>query len=374
MAEASGGPPVVVRRLVEGARQAGWTTQIVTSPGYCTDGGRQLGQEPGITVLSSQFAALFGEGRARLEAEIRAADIVHCHTLWSPLVTRAAALARRYKTSYIMSPHGMLDPYSFEQKYLKKRVYLEAFERRALDRASRVLFTTTQERGLAIRAFGKIPNAEVATLGADGLPRDKALLREQFFAAHADLLGRPLLLFMGRIHPKKRPALLVDVIKAIQTQVPKAMLLFAGAGEKEHTNQVAERVAALEMQDHVRFLGHVSGNAKAALLAASDLFLLPSHQENFAIAVAEALHAGTPVILTQKVNIWQEIEQAHAGIAVGEDSLEKELTNAVHSLLSDPQRQRKMSVNAMNLAQKMFTWEEACAQTLGIYEAVLGEP
>lgn len=371
MAEASGGPPVVVRKLVEGAHKAGWTTHIITSPDYCDDGGRQLAEEPDLTVLPSQLAVLFGQGKARLAAEIRDADIVHCHTLWSPLVTWAAALARRSNAPYIVSPHGMLDPYSFDQKRLKKIAYLEAFERQTLVGASRVLFTTTLERDLAVETFGKIPNAAVATLGADGLPGDKALLREQFFTLHPDLRGRPLLLFMGRIHPKKRPAVLVDVIRAIHSHFPNAMLLFAGTGEDAHVKEVTDKVEALGMEDRVRFLGHLSGNAKAAALAAADLFLLPSHQENFAIAVAEALHAGVPVILTQKVNIWQEIEQAGAGIAVEETRLAEQVAEAVLSVLSDPQRQRAMFINALRLAKEMFTWDKACSQTLGVYEAVL---
>lgn len=373
MAEASGGPPVVVRRLVECAQKAHWNTQIVTSPDYCADGGRQLSQEPGVVVLPSQFSALFGEGSAGLEAAIRAADIVHCHTLWSPLVTRAAALARKYQKPYVISPHGMLDPYCFTEKRLKKRAYLEAFERRTLTGASRVLFTAGQERDLAVRTFGAIPNAAVATLGADRLPDEKAALREQFFATHPDLRGRQILMFMGRIHPKKRPALLVDMIKAIQSVFPKAVALFAGTGEDAHLKQVRERVEALKVEDRVWFLGHLSGTAKAAALAAADLFLLPSHQENFAIAVAEALHAGTPVILTKKVNIWQEIVDADAGVAVDEGHLLENLVNAVQVILSNPERQRTMSANASDLARTSFTWDEAWAQTLEVYEAALGK-
>lgn len=373
MAEASGGPPVVVRRLVGGAQKSGWDTQIVTSPDYCADGGWKLRQEPGMTVLPSQFSALFGQGKTRLEAAIRAADIVHCHTLWSPLVTRAAALARKWQKPYIISPHGMCDPYSVRQKRLKKRAYLEVFERRTLVGASRVLFTARQERDLAVSTFGAFPNAAVATLGADRLPAEKAVLREQFFAAHPDLRGRQILLFMGRIHPKKRPALLVDLIKAIQSNFPNAVLLFAGAGEDAHLRQVRARVEDLEVEGQVQFLGHLSGLAKAAALAAADLFLLPSHQENFAIAVAEALHAGTPVILTKKVNIWQEIADAEAGVAVEEDHLLENLANVVREILSNPERQQTMSANALDLARRSFTWDEAWAQTVQVYEAALGE-
>ena len=374
MAEAAGGPPVVVRRLIEGAQAGGWDTEVITCPDYSEDGGMQLQSEAGVSVVPSQLLGLFGSGRAKLEAAVQAADIVHCHTLWSPLVTKSAALARKLKTPYVVSPHGMLDPYSFAQKKLKKRLYLEVVERRTIAAAACVLLTAEKEQQLAETTFGPMANAAVVPLGADRLFEERNALREYFLAAHPELQGKRILLFMGRLHPKKRPEVLLDVLEAIRADFTDARLLFAGTGEESHVSRLKSRMRDLHLDDRALFLGHLSGKEKASVLAAADMFLLPSHQENFGIAVAEALHAGLPAILTRNVNIWQEIAEADAGIAVGDGDLVRDLGKAICSLLANGNKLEAMSANASQLAARLFTWERSSAKTLEVYEAVLGQP
>ena len=372
MGEAAGGPPVVVRRLLDGARGAGWDAEVITCPDYSNDGGTQLSREPGVAVLSSQLSALSWKGRAKLAQAIQSADLVHCHTLWSPLVTTAARIARKLGKPYILSPHGMLDPYSFAQKTLKKWLYLEAFERRTILDASCVLLTAEKERALSEATFGKIPNAAVVPLGADPLPADKTQLSEQFFKVHPYLRGKQILLFMGRLHPKKRPDILLDVLKDVRAKLPGVVLLYAGTGDDAYVAKLEARRRQLGLEEHAYFLGHLSGNAKFAALAAAHLFLLPSHQENFAIAVAEALHAGTPVILTRHVNIWQEIVAAEAGIAEEDADLKVKVVDAVCSLFANHDRLTAMSANASRIAEDQFTWERSTKSTLEVYEAALG--
>ncbi|GAA0761626.1 glycosyltransferase involved in cell wall biosynthesis [Erythromicrobium ramosum] len=373
LGEAAGGPPVVVQRLVEGARAAGWQADIVTSCDLLSGGEKQALLESGATVMPSQLSALVGQEAQRLKEAVHDADLLHCHTLWSPLVSRSAALARNSGIPYILAPHGMLDPYSFSQRRLKKRLYLESVERRTINAAARIMFTTYEEKLLAENTFGLISNAVVVPLGADRLPNNRQVLRDRFFDKHRDLRGRPLLLFMGRLHPKKRPEILPDVISAIQSDFPEATLIFAGTGEESFVEQIKQRAHRLSLGDKVRFLGHLSGEAKFSALAAADLFLLPSRQENFGIAVAEALQAGVPVILTKSVNIWREIENAEAGIAVTDDDLIQKLAGAITTLLTDDERRTTMSHNAQRLASEAFSWDTCCRRTLEIYEDVLAQ-
>jgi glycosyltransferase involved in cell wall biosynthesis len=373
LAEAAGGPPVVVRRLMSTSCEAGWHNEAWTCPDYSQDGGRELEGQANVTVLPSQFAPLRGAWRSQLKQAMTTADIVHCHTIWSPLVTICASIARERGVPYILAPHGMLDPYSFRQKQLKKRLYLEAFERRTISRAAKVLFTTIEEKELAESTFGPISSAVVVPLGADRLPENRQVLRDRFFDQHRDLRGRPLLLFMGRLHPKKRPEILPDVMSAIQSNFPQATLIFVGTGEASFVELVKRRAHNLALGDRVRFLGHLSGEAKFCALAAADLFILPSHQENFGIAVAEAMQAGVPVVLTRNVNIWREIEKAKAGVAVTEDDLIYKLASAVTALLSDDKRRAIMSHNAQKLASEAFSWDASCKRTLEIYEDVLAQ-
>jgi len=290
------------------------------------------------------------------------------------MVSRSAAIARKLGKRYVVSPHGMLDPYSVGQKNLKKRAYLELIERKTISAASRMLFTADDERHLAEKTLGKIPNAMVIPLGADRLIRGKSELRKQFFEVHPDLGSRKILLFMGRLHPKKRPHILLNVIEAIRSSIPEAVLIYAGGGDEKYVNEIKERSQKMGLTECTRFFGHMSGEAKHATLAAADLFLLPSHQENFAIALAEALHAGVPAIVTKRVNIWNEVTAANAGIAVDEEQLVENLNNAVRSLLLDADKMSEMSANAVSLAARAFTWDATCRMTLQLYEDILAEP
>ena len=373
MAEAAGGPPVVVSRLVEGARAAGWQAEILTSSDYCEDKGARLSQLASMTVLRSQLSALYGSGRSRIFEAVQGADILHCHTMWSPLVTAAAAIARRLGKPYVLSPHGMLDPYSIAQKSLRKRLYICAFERHTLTGAATVLFTAGLERELAQKNFGKIPRSAVVSLGADPLPENGEHLRAKFFKQYPDLVGRPILLFLGRLHPKKRPELLLDVITIVRHTHPRAVLLYAGTGETRHLDSIQAKARSMAIGDCVYFLGHLKGVEKAAALFAADIFVLPSQQENFAIAVAEALHAGTPVIVSKNVNIWPEIENAGAGFAFGEDNLTTEIASKVESILLDSGLRHELSIGAANLASTSFNWNQAASGTLEIYDNILRE-
>jgi glycosyltransferase involved in cell wall biosynthesis len=324
-------------------------------------------------VMPSQLSPLVGRAAAKLKTAVAEADLLHCHTLWSPLVSRAAGLARQLGKPYVLAPHGMLDPYSFKQRWLKKRLYLEFIERKTISAATRLIFTACEERDLAEKTFGSIMNAEVVPLGADRLPESREILSERFFHKNKDLRGKSILLFMGRLHSKKRPDILPDVLSSVKASFPNTTLIFAGSGDESYLKSIQGRAQLLGLGDSVRFMGHLSGEAKFSVLAAADVFLLPSHQENFGIAVAEALHAGVPVVLTKNVNIWREVEDANAGIAVTDDDLNQRFASSVIALLSDDKRRAIMSRNAQKLANDAFSWDSSCKRTLKIYEDVLAQ-
>jgi len=178
---------------------------------------------------------------------------------------------------------------------------------------------------------------------------------------------------LGRIHPKKRPEVLLDMMKELYSAFPRAMLIFVGAGEDQHVAHLKQRISELGLEEQVRLLGHLAGLSKFAALAASDIFLLPSQQENFAIAAAEALHAGCPVILTRKVNIWSDILEAGAGLVVDETHLIENLSNSICSLLSDPDLLNRMSHNATELAHQRYLWANSATLTILVYEGILGQ-
>lgn len=372
---AAGGPPVVVERWAELAGAHGWRARVLSTPAYAADNGRSLlaaaDGRYDLTLVSSALDVLHGRGREAMLGLLKSADIVHLHTMWSQLNAVVAMACRRLDKPYVVSPHGMLDPYSLGEKALKKRLYLKLVERRMIDGAAAVVFTADDERDLAIEQIGTVPAPQVVGLGADAPALPTKSLVELFSATYPDLAGRPLLIFLGRLHPKKRPDAVIRAMATIVSRVPEATLLVVGSGEPAYVRELESLTRRLGLYRHVCFLGHLTAEAKWAALAASQIFLLPSHQENFAIAVAEALQIGAPVLITQKINIWREIVRAGAGITLREDDLDGDLAGHAADLLLDTDKRRAMGDRARALARHAYTWPASTQKICAVYDRVL---
>lgn len=369
MEATAGGPPVVVAQLLAHADENNYDAGVLTTPALTPDGGAGLrGVHPGITLIPSQPAAWYGAGARAVEAAVAQADILHLHTMWSPLVARAALVARRKGIPYILSPHGMLDPYSIGQKRLKKQIYLALLERGTIRGAARILFTAPEERDLAAPVTGPVPSTVIG-LGADLPPEAPKTLRARFNAAYPDLAHRPRAIFMGRLHDKKRPASAVLAMAKLRKTQPDAVLLLVGAGEEDP--RLHALVAEHALEDQVRFLGFLTGTPKWEALCAADIFLLPSRQENFGIALAEAMHAGVPALITDKINIWREMTEAGAARLLNEGQLETSLADQMDHWLCHPDARRNASLAARDYAAEHFTWAGTAEITHTLYTAVL---
>lgn len=172
--------------------------------------------------------------------------------------------------------------------------------------------------------------------------------------------------FLGRLHPKKQVDVLLRAWARLRPQ--GWQLLIAGGGEAEYERQLRLLAKRSDLGNSVRFLGIVEGEAKSALLAGSQLFLQPSLQENFGIAVAEALAHGLPV-LTTRGTPWSEIEASGCGwwVASDEASIQAAMSRA---LALAPEQLAGMGERAQQLAAR-YSWSEAARQTVALYERVV---
>jgi len=227
-------------------------------------------------------------------------------------------------TPYFVFPHGMLDPWfkrAYPLKHLKKWLYWPWAEYRVLRDARAVIFTCEEEKLLARESFWLYRcNEVVAGFGTAAPPADRERLREIFFAAHPELEGKRLALFLSRIHEKKGCDLLIDAFARIARDDARLHLVMAGPEQPGLGATLRARAAELGIADRISWTGMIGGDLKWGAFYAAEVFCLPSHQENFGVAVAEALACGTPVVISNKVNIWREIE-ADAGGWIGDDSL-----------------------------------------------------
>jgi glycosyltransferase involved in cell wall biosynthesis len=258
--------------------------------------------------------------KAWLTANRRRFDGVFIHGLWQ-YPGMAAWRVFAGNTPYVVFPHGMLDPYfkhAFPLKHLKKWLFWIPAQYWVLRDASRVLFTCGMEAELAKQSFWLHSwKPEVVAFGATAPEGDDATheaQREAFLAAFPSLQGRRFLLFLGRIHRKKGCDLLIDAFLRAAAVDPGLDLVVAGPDQQGWQAELTQIVAAAGLSSRVHWTGMLEGDAKWGAFFASEAFILPSHQENFGLAVAEALACARPVLISDKVNIAPDIAADRAGL------------------------------------------------------------
>ena len=257
-------------------------------------------------------------------------DRVVVNGLWQ---YHSFAAWRRYAGSpipYYVFPHGMLDPWfkrTYPFKHIKKWLYWPWAEYRVLRDAAAALFTSEQERLLARESFWLYRCREVVVnLGTVAPKVDGSSAREDFYRACPALRGKNFLLFLGRLHEKKGCEELIRAFAAFRDASPagnELRLVLAGPCTDENYLQRLQRLTGELFPNGntaaVTFPGMLTGNLKWGAFAAAEAFVLPSHQENFGIAVVEALACGVPVLISNQVNIWREIVEDGCGYAENDD-------------------------------------------------------
>jgi glycosyltransferase involved in cell wall biosynthesis len=286
--------------------------------------------------------------------QLKRADALHLHCVWSIANLQIAAAARAMGVPYVVSLHGMLDDWCMDQRPMKKRAYLSLGGRYMLERAARVHCTASGEvsqskkwfpRGsevvmpyiMDLEPYRELPGRELA--------REKfACLRE-----HGD---QPTVLFLSRLHYKKGPELLLRASSLLRDRGVKAQVALAGTGDEAYLRSLGDLAAKLGVADNIHFLGMVKGADKVSLYQNADLFVLPTSQENFGIVLIEALACGTPLITTRGVDIWQDVESSGAATIV--DQAPEQLASAIGTMLSDMPRLKSMGDKARSWVFKTY--------------------
>ena len=266
-----------------------------------------------VTTTYSFSPKLYGW----VKANYKRFDGIIVNGLWN-YCGLVAWLALPRSKPYMVFSHGMLDPYfkhEFPLKHIKKWVYWVSAQYWVLRRAYRVLFTTKEEQGLAAQSFWLHHwNGYVVPYGCSRPPVDSEALRDAFLALVPDIRGQRYMLYLGRIHAKKGCDLLVKAFCKYASEDPGLHLVMAGPDQQGRSQELKAIVEADGLGSRVHWPGIVKGEAKWGAFYAGEVFILPSHQENFGIAVAEALACGRAVLLSDKVNIAAQVAEDGAGL------------------------------------------------------------
>ncbi len=308
------------------------------------------------------------ELRDWLLAHVEEFDCAIANGIWQYHSFALRQQCRKASVPYFVFPHGMLDPWfkrTFPLKHLKKWVYWPWADYRVLRDAAAVVFTSEEERILARQSFWLYRAHEVVSpLGVEAPPEAGPGAKCLFLAKFPEIEKTRMLLFLGRVHPKKGCDMLIDALPRRASADPVTLVL-AGPDQIGWTAQLRERVNRMDVSPRVIFPGMLEGALKRGALENADAFILPSHQENFGMAVVESLSYGVPVLISDKVNIWREIEADQAGYTEPDDLAGT--TRLIERWLHTPERPREeMRANARRCFAQRFEIGRAADSLLNI--------
>lgn len=369
---AGGGPAEAIRSISAVLQREGHSAEVASldDPAHPDVAGfpfpvHALGPGRSSYLYAPHFVPWLRRNRARYDAVI-------IHGLWQYHSFGAWRALHGTPTPCYVFPHGMLDPWfkrTFPLKHLKKSLYWPWADYRVLRDARAVLFTCEQEKLLAPKSFA-LYRANAVVTGLGTAPPPAGVDASPFLDRYPELRGKRILLFMGRLHPKKGCDLLLEAFAATLAKDPAWHLVFAGPDDLQWQPTLAARAAALGVSNRILWTGMLRDAMKWSALFAAEVFALPSHQENFGIAVAESLACGTPVLISREVNIWREIEAAHAGLTAP-DTIEG-TTSLLIQWQQMPEAERVDMRNRARLCfAQHFDIEHSANRLLTIIEATL---
>jgi glycosyltransferase involved in cell wall biosynthesis len=305
-----------------------------------------------------------------LRRSIPAFDLVHIHSLYLFHSLVAGHYCRRYNIPYLVRPHGTLDPFLWRRHRWRKSLMEYTFENRNLRRAAALHFTTAAEAELAAPFTFQTPGI-VVPLGIDlqefaGLPEPG-----RFRARYPEIGGKRIILFFGRINFKKGLDILARAFGVVARRREDVHLVITGPDSDGWEDRVRDWLTAEGVLDRTTFTGMLLGPERLAVLRDADIFALPSYTENFGLAIIEAMAAGLPVIISDQVNIWQEIRAHQAGRVIPCDAAA--LAGQILDLLDHPEAAAGMAQRGKALVQEHYQWSRVGVSLSEAYARIIAE-
>lgn len=302
---------------------------------------------------------------ASLSQRVSEFDLVHIHGLYLYPTMVASRICRKRGVPYIIAPRGMLDPGAIRMRSrVRKRLYLWLIEKRNVDSAAALHFTSAKERMLA-QTLGLRTCCFVVPNGLDLA----SLADRGGLTGETNIRSSSTVLFLGRIDPKKGLDLLVPAFAQAAAAVPEARLVLAGPDNSGYMKVVEKMIARHGLQPSVSYVGMLLGEEKLEALRSAAVLVLPSYSESFGMAVIEALACGTPVIISDQVNIHEEIASADAGLVTPCEP--EALARAILFLLRNPDTAETMGQNGRALIEEKHSWDHIARAMLDVYRQVL---
>jgi len=294
-------------------------------------------------------------------------DLVHTIAVFSYPIAVTHWLCQRHNIPYIMNPQGMLEPWALGYKAWKKRLFYILSEKEALQNASALHMLSSSEAQRIEPLQLKTPIVIVPN-GLHCQDYETLPAPDHFYRQFPETQGKTLLLFLGRIDPKKGLDLLASAFASVHQLFPKTHLIVAGQDNIGFLPTAKNYFAQANYPDAVTFTGMLTGKLKYSALAAVNLYVAPSYSEGFSMSVLEAMASGLPCVITTGCNFP---EAAHANAAKVVNIQADAIAQALIECLSDPLAAKSMGDRARQLVLNHYTWDRVAAQLIDVYSAIL---
>ena len=378
---AYGGPVEGVKQLSKINASYGHLVEVVTLDDPASPWLRSIdfpvhALGPGLTSyrFSFRFVSWLRQNRRKY-------DVVIVNGVWSFNTFGVWCALRHTNTPYYVYTHGMLDPwfkYNYPLKHIKKWLFWPWAVFPVLRDAKGVFFTCEEERRLARESFWLYDcNEIVVSYGTPGVPDKSIDYTEKFLSSRRELANFRRFVFLGRVHPKKGPDIIIKAVAHLQARgiwsSRDMRVIMAGPVDGKYASDLMRLARKLRVEDSFVWTGMLLGPEKWGALSCAEAFLLPSHQENFGIAVAESLSVGVPVLISRSVNIWKEIVKDCAGTA-GDDTVSG-FADQLENWINLPANLREcMRTNARECFERRFTSRRAAISLLSnIYQIMAAD-
>lgn len=352
----SGGPSRSVPMLVRGLAEVGVDITLMTMQ-------TEQMNSHALEGSSAKLKALETFDKRAVEQYVleEKFDLIQIQSMWDPKYHKLVKIAQKHNIPYLITPRGMLEPWSLTQSKWKKKIAMLLYQKSDLNKAE-CIFTTAEMEAKHVHELGVHVPCSVIPNGieTEGYPCRTSI----------DVVKKQVL-FLSRIHIKKGIELLIDAWKKIIDNFQGWKLVIVGNGEPEYIESLNQRILSLGLTDSVEIKEPVFGAAKLELYQSSALFVLPSFSENFGMVIAEAMSCGVPALTTTNCP-WEILNETKTGwcIDLSVENLEKTLQEA---LSMEPDKLYDMGQKASQLVFENFNYRNVAARTKELYEWILGK-
>ena len=370
-----GGLPAVATRLASAQAADGHDVSLVCheSPGReqaVNDSLRTIPGKDRVKIVNVPAEVKFGllvpkATHEVLRRELAGANVAHLHGLWEALVRAASIEARRLRVPYILTPHGMLDPWSLRQRALKKKIALLLTYRKMINSAARMHLLNDDEARL-IEPLRFKPQVRVIANGVFLEEIEPLPSKGSFRAKRPELGGDPFVLFLSRLHYKKGLDYLADAFAKLGAKRRNVRLVVAGPDGGAQAD-FEQRIKAAGIADRVHIVGPLWGPEKFAAMVDAACFCLPSRQEGFSMAITESLACGTPAVVSEACH-FPEVATAGAGEVV--DLNADQVAAALERVLADEPHRIEMGRKGRALVLSKYTWPVIAQRAVEVYREV----